>query len=252
MSLACSTGRSSSSRPAGRPGRRRRTPPGNGTFSAGSDTACPTGGACDPNSDYRTTLIAGKDPRNADRELRIRAGEAHIFQVPIPASMRRQADEFDILIEVTLSYAAQPRRTRRNHKRYLSTWVNWKSSKLGEAIESFRRRALKDQEDEGQAKGTKIPWMLHENPMWGTIRGVKRNSVLVQKDWAVVKSNALPDSFCIAVVGHKGWSNDPDSSARYAITVSFEVVAEKSRSTKTSRCRPGSSGRDRGRGPARG
>jgi hypothetical protein len=179
------------------------------------------------NSDFRTTLIAGKDPKNNDRELRITAGEAHIFQVPIPPSMRRQADEFDILIEVTLSYAAQPRRTRRNHRRYLSTWVDWRSSKLGEAIESFRLRALKDQEDEGQAKGTKIPWKLHENPMWGTIRGVKRNSGTVQKDWAVVKSNSLPDGFCIAVVGHQGWSNDPASSARYAIAVSFEVVGRE-------------------------
>ena len=179
------------------------------------------------NSDYRTTLIAGKDPRYNDRELRIRAGEAHIFQVPIPAAMRSQADEYDILIEVTLSYAAQPRRTRRNLRRYLSTWVDWKSSKLGEAIESFRLRALKDQEDEGLARGTNIPWMLHENPIWGTIRGVKRNSGTVQKDWAVVKSNSLPESFCIAVVGHRGWSKDPDSSARYAIAVSFEVLGRE-------------------------
>ena len=179
------------------------------------------------NSDFRTTLIAGKDPRNPERELRIRAGEAHIFQVPIPASMRAQADEFDILIEVTLSYAAQPRRTRRNLRRYLSTWVDWKSSKLGEAIESFRLRALKDQEDEQLARGTNIPWMLHENPKWGTIRGIKRNSGTIQKDWAVVKSNTLPESFCIAVVGHAGWSKDPASSARYAMAVSFEVLGKE-------------------------
>lgn len=179
------------------------------------------------NNDHRTTLIAGEDPRHPDQELRIRAGEAHIFQVPIPPTMRRQADEFDILIQVTLSYAAQPRRTRRNLRRYLSTWVDWKSSKLGEAIESFRMRALKDQDDEGQAKGTAIPWMLHEKPNWGTIRGVKRSSGTVQKDWAVVKSNTLPQSFCIAVVGHKGWSNDPASSARYAIAVSFEVLGQE-------------------------
>jgi len=179
------------------------------------------------NSDYRTTLIAGRDPRNSERELRIRAGEAHIFQVPIPASMRRQADEFDVLVEVTLSYAAQPRRTRRNLRRYLSTWVDWRSSNLGEAVESFRLRALKDQEDEGHAKGTAIRWMLHENPNWGTIRGVKRKSGTVQKDWSVVKSNTLPDSFCIAVVGHKGWSKDPASSARYAIAVSFEMLGRE-------------------------
>ena len=46
----------------------------------------------------------------------------------------------------------------------------------------------------------------------------------VQKDWAIVKSNALPESFCIAVVGHQGWNPDPDSTARYALAVSFEIV----------------------------
>ena len=30
--------------------------------------------------------------------------------------------------------------------------------------------------------------------------------------------------FCIAVVGHDGWSHDPDSTARYALTVSFEIL----------------------------
>jgi Subtilase family len=179
------------------------------------------------NTDFRTTLIAGRDPRFSDEDLKIKAGEAHIFQVPIPESMRGQADEFDILIEVTLAYTAQPRRTRRNLRRYLSTWVDWKSSKLGEAMKTFRERALKDQEDDGQAKGTKVPWMLHENPNWGTIRGVKRNSGTVQKDWAVVKSNTLPDSFCIAVVGHEGWSRDPASSARYSIAVGFEVIGKE-------------------------
>jgi hypothetical protein len=37
----------------------------------------------------------------------------------------------------------------------------------------------------------------------------------------------LPESFCIAVVGHKGWSQDPDSAARYAIAVSFEILGRE-------------------------
>ena len=49
----------------------------------------------------------------------------------------------------------------------------------------------------------------------------------MQKDWAVVKSNTLPSQFCIAVVGHQGWSKDPDSTARYALAVSFEVVGQE-------------------------
>ena len=46
----------------------------------------------------------------------------------------------------------------------------------------------------------------------------------MQKDWAVVSSNTLPDHFCIAVVGHQGWSHDPDSMARYALAVTFEIL----------------------------
>lgn len=173
------------------------------------------------NTEHRTTLISAG-------ENYIKASECHIYQVPIPASMRGPADEFDIRIEITLSYVASPRRTRRKLRRYLSTWVEWKSSKLGEDIDAFRIRALKGQDDDGShSKGTPLPWMLDSNPNWGTIREVKRNAGTVQKDWAIVKSNALPEDFCISVVGHKGWSHDPDSTARYALTVSFEVVGKE-------------------------
>lgn len=172
--------------------------------------------------------MASNDPKRPGEGLRIKAGECHIFQVPIPEAVQRPGREYDILIEVTLSYAAQPRRTRRNLRRYLSTWVDWKSSKLREPIERFRLRAMKDQEDEeGLAQGTPIPWMLSDRPNNGVIRGIKRNAGTVQKDWAVVKSNQLPDDFCIAVVGHAGWSHDPDSSARYALAVSFEVLGQE-------------------------
>ena len=46
----------------------------------------------------------------------------------------------------------------------------------------------------------------------------------MQTDWAVVRSNSLPDHFCIAVVGHQGWSHDPDSTARYVLAVTFEIL----------------------------
>ncbi len=42
-----------------------------------------------------------------------------------------------------------------------------------------------------------------------------------------MKSNELPEDFCIAVMGHEGWSKDPDSAARYALAVSFEVVGRE-------------------------
>jgi hypothetical protein len=173
------------------------------------------------NTDYRTTFITSG-------ERSIRARECHIYQVPIPASLRGQADEFDIRIDVTLSYVAQPRRTRRNLRRYLSTWVDWKSSKLGEGLADFRVRAMKEEENEADPlPGAVLPWTLHEKSNDGWIRVTKRNSGTVQKDWAVVKSNRLPDHFCIAVVGHAGWSHDPDSYARYALAVSLEILGQE-------------------------
>jgi hypothetical protein len=72
-----------------------------------------------------------------------------------------------------------------------------------------------------------LPWTLHKNPDHGFIRNAKSSSGTVQKDWATVKSNTLPDHFCIAVVGHEGWSKDPDSTARYALAVTFEVVGQE-------------------------
>jgi len=173
------------------------------------------------NTDYRTTFIT-------TGEKSIRPRECHIYQVPIPNELVGPADEYDIRVEVTLSYVAQPRRTRRNLRRYLSTWVDWKSSRLWEDLNHFRARALKDEENEADAMaGEGLPWMLQEKSDAGFIREVRRNSGTVQKDWAVVKSNSLPVQFCIAVVGHAGWSHDPDSTARYALTVTLEILGQE-------------------------
>lgn len=173
------------------------------------------------NTDHRTTFITSA-------ETPIHAGECHIYQVPIPAALRQQADEYDIRIDVTLSYVAQPRRTRRNLRRYLSTWVDWVTSKLGEGLNDFRVRAMKDEENEGEPlPGSTLPWTLQDSSTTGLIRNTRRNSGTVQKDWAIVKSNTLPDHFCIAVRGHQGWSHDPDTTARYALAVTFEIVGQE-------------------------
>jgi len=182
----------------------------------------PDGERATTNTDHRTTLITnGVTP--------IRAREGHIYQVPIPEALRRPGDEFDVRIDVTLSYVAQPRRTRRNLRRYLSTWIDWKSSKLGEGLDDFRARALKEEDLEIQnpLPGQALPWTLHESVDWGYIRDARRNSGTLQKDWAVVKSNSLPDHFCIAVVGHEGWSKDPDSAALYTLAVTLEIVGQE-------------------------
>lgn len=100
------------------------------------------------NTEFRTTFItAGKTG--------LRAGYCHFYQVPIPEALRQPADEYDIRIDVTLSYVAQPRRTRRHLRRYLSTWLDWKTSKLGEGLNDFRKRVIKERQNRRRA----APWL---------------------------------------------------------------------------------------------
>jgi len=121
----------------------------------------PDEGRATTNSDHRTTLItSGETP--------IRARDCHIYQVPIPPQLRRPADEFDIRVDVTLSYVAQPRRTRRNLRRYLSTWLDWKSSKLGEGLNDFRLRAMKEESDAEPLQGSVLPWTLQHSSNTGS------------------------------------------------------------------------------------
>ena len=68
---------------------------------------------------------------------------------------------------------------------------------------------------------------MNEKASDGVIRETKRNNGTVQKDWAVVKSNTLPPDFCIAVVGHQGWSRDPDSTDQYSLAVTFEILGQE-------------------------
>lgn len=171
------------------------------------------------NTDHRVTFIAHRDRT-------IGQGECHIYQVPIPPEMRGPADEFEIRIDVTLSYAAPPRRTRRSPRGYLATWLDWTNNRKGESLEAFLTRALKREENVTQQGEGQLGWVIHEKPIWG-LPGVKRSVGTIQKDWAVVKSNALPEDLCIAVRGHQGWSQDPDSVATYTLAVSFEIVGQE-------------------------
>ena len=173
------------------------------------------------NTDYRTTFITHKDRT-------LGPGDCHIYQVPVPQELRRQADEFDIRIDVTLSYAAAPRRTRRTPRGYLATWLDWISNRKGESLEAFLTRALKSDSDPTAAEGAgALGWMVESRGNWGRIPDIRRNVGTLQKDWAFVKSNALPDDLCIAVRGHQGWSRDPDAAARYTLAVTFQIVGQE-------------------------
>ena len=173
------------------------------------------------NSPNRITLITRGNNR-------IKARQAHVYQVKLPDKLRTQGEEHEILVEVTLSYKAQPRRTRRNRRKYLSTWLDWDCSKKREDPEKFLARILKEYDaSEDAEKGEEgFKWTIGKRAKkYGQIEGVSRSAGTVQKDWTVVKSFQLREAFCIAVVGHEGWNNDPDAEAPYSLVISFEALA---------------------------
>jgi Subtilase family len=171
------------------------------------------------NSNNRITLIA-------KGERRIAARQAQIYEVSLPDGLRSPGEDLDIRIEVTLSYKAQPRRTRRARRKYLSTWLDWECSKKGEVPERFLDRVLKEYDAPAEAEESEsiFNWVLNKRKNWGQARKVSRQEGTLQKDWAIVKSYDLRESFCVAVVGHEGWNNDPNATVPYALVVSFEAV----------------------------
>jgi subtilase family protein len=171
------------------------------------------------NTDYRTTYIT-------HQERSLGAGDCHVYQVPIPDDLRRPGSDYNIRIDVTLSYAAAPRRTRRTRRGYLATWLDWRSIRKGESIGAFLTRSLKSDDERIEEGSGGLGWTIHEMSQHG-LPGVTRQIGTAQKDWAYVKSHALPDDLCIAVRGHRGWSNDPDSVARYTLAVTIEIVGQE-------------------------
>ncbi len=172
------------------------------------------------NAPNRITLIT-------QGERIIKARQAQVYQIKLPEELRSQGEEIEFLIEVTLSYKAQPRRTRCNRRRYLSTWLDWECSKRGEDPESFLDRILKDYDapEDSEKAEKSFSWTLGKRTKkHGMIEGVSRSSGTIQKDWTIAKSYELRESFCIAVVGHEGWNKDPDAEAPYSLVVSFEAL----------------------------
>jgi hypothetical protein len=178
------------------------------------------------NTVYRITLITQSD-------VRISGKQVHIYEVKIPEELSNPANQYDIRVDVTLSYKAQPRRTRRNRQRYLSTWLEWDSSKMGESMNHFLNRMIEmassgvDSESviEKENRDT-IKWTIHKRSNWGRIKGLKREDSTIQKDWAHIKSYEWGSGFYLAVIGHIGWNRDMDATVPYALTVSFEAINE--------------------------
>lgn len=172
------------------------------------------------NSSSRITLTG---------EGKIGAKVAQIYTLAIPDEIRRPGNDFDILIEVTLSFVSSPRLTRRKTKSYLATWLDWRSARLGESSDSFQKRVIKyldsednlDNYDDGDDV---VRWRIRENPQWGSVKGCKRQDSSLQKDWSIVPAYNLSEEFSIAIVGHQGWNKDIANEVSYSVAVSFEVL----------------------------
>lgn len=171
------------------------------------------------NSQSRITLITSDE---------IKAKEANVYSVKVPAEMRAPGEEYDVLVEVTLAFMSRPRRTRRGSHSYLSTWLDWHSSKLNENLAQFKQRVLKDIEEseveESEDQNT-IPWVIRENKEWSRVTGLRRQDSTLQKSWCVIKSHQLPEILSLAVVGHTGWEPDQSETVPYSMSVSFEALA---------------------------
>jgi len=159
----------------------------------------------------------------------IRAEEGHIYSLNIPEFLRSPAEEYDILIEVTLSYTAKVRRTRQKTKSYLSTWLDWTSSKVAEPFEDFKDYVLKEIEENVTVYDKDVrngmsswDWKIKSSTR-GTIDGISRTNNTVQKDWTIIKSHELTNDINFAVRGHKGWDKT-NGGVPYSLVVSIEIL----------------------------
>lgn len=166
----------------------------------------------------------------------LNAKRADIFSVVVPAEVNRPGSDFDVLVECTLCYKANPRRTRMRTNSYLSHWLDWRTSKIGESFEEFQDRIInisddEDESDDGdsltpsnQPRYEELPWKIRERSNLGEYRSVKRQDNTTQKDWMVIKSYNIPDRIGVAVMGHKGWSVDLEEEVPYCLFISFEIL----------------------------
>lgn len=171
------------------------------------------------NSEYRITFY---------NTSKITAEEGHIYSLQIPRELRSQANEYDILIEVTLAFTAKVRRTRQKTKSYLSTWLDWTSSKFDEGTEAFINRSIKIDSDQNAEEDIEdsdevIKWKIRERNDWGEVKDINRNNSTVQKDWTIIPAFQLPEELSFSVRAHNGWDKNKEE-VPYALTVSIEVL----------------------------
>ncbi|MGV3705393.1 MAG: S8 family peptidase [Arcticibacter sp.] len=176
------------------------------------------------NTPYRITFTT---------EGKVAAHQANLYSINVPSELTRAGDDYDILLEVTLVYTAEPRRTRKRLKSYFGSWLTWESSKLGESFDDFADRVLKRMEEETDDENTlqqdvnSIKWVVSTSPGYGQVKGMKRQDSATQKDWVILKSNVLTAELSFAVVGHKGWDKGTDIEIPFALVISFEAISKE-------------------------
>lgn len=165
------------------------------------------------NNPQRVTLIT-EDAKE------IWSKQYHLYQIPIPEEIRSAALEARIRIDVTLAYTACPRRTRSRRTGYLETWLDWRAICRDEPLDHFKTRM----EGNGTRSYPELPWCIHQKPQHGEVE-VSRDRGSVQKDWAIIEANQLPEDLAIAVRAHVGWNHKEGGGlARYCLAVSFEAL----------------------------
>jgi hypothetical protein len=144
-----------------------------------------------------------------------------VYQLQIPEEIRNAAFETNIRVDVTLAYSASPRRTRSRRTGYLETWLDWRAIHNGEPLEHFKERL--------QGRPVRdypgFSWTIHQQTSHGDIEETSRDKGSVQKDWAIISSYELPQTFAVAVRAHAGWNHKAGAgAARYCLAVSFEAL----------------------------
>jgi len=171
------------------------------------------------NSENRITLIT-------EGVYEPHSGDGYVFGIPIPESLRRPGEDYEVRIDVTLSYSAEPRRTRKSRRGYLGVWLDWVASKKEESFETFRARVLKDFEQD-DANDTNFKWTFGKKMSRdGQTEGVTRQNGTLQKDWTYARSHELPEVLGVAVHAHQGWCSDGEETAKFTLVASIEILGE--------------------------
>lgn len=178
------------------------------------------------NTDSRITFI---------KEGMLSKSNAHIYEIQLNR-LNGLADDTLYRLEVTLSYAARPRRTRQTMNKYVSTRLKWQMADLGQSLASFLSSVdvtlspdteLRELNSDDASSPDTVQWQIGAAVNRGVIaQKVSRLGSTLQKDWAIVEGYKLSrDRLLFAVTGHEGWDKKSNEEIPYAFVVSITSLA---------------------------